>query len=324
MKISYHTVEENLDRTRGYGNAGYQVVRNLQALGHHVPFNDPSAPVQISFAMPTQYEFHSGQYRIGYTPWESTKLPPGWLERMNQCDEVWATSHWVAEVYRKSGVKPPVKVYHHGLDTKWQPHKRTIDDGVVRFLHIGEPALRKGGQMAVDAFREAFGDREDVHLTVKAYGTSHVALWDNGRLANLRDQYKNVTVITDTLLSDELLALYHDHHIMVYPSYGEGFGLIPLQALGTGMPVICSDDWAPYRRYLRELKLYGSYAHSPWVYHPGSVFHPDYDMLVGLYRYAASSAKDLLDEFYSQTADVHYDFNWINLTKEAFKHLTDK
>lgn len=322
MDINYYTVKENLDRTRGYGNAGFNVVRSLQELGHAVPYDDPNPKVSLNFAMPTQYKFHSGQYRIGYTPWESTRLPPNWRTIMNSCDEVWAPTKWVTEVYKNCGIKPPMHVYPHGLDPSFKPVRRSVTD-VVKFLHIGEPALRKGAQMAVDAFRDAFKDREDVHLTVKAMGTSYVAGWFDGKLANLKGQYNNVTVITEPMLSHELLALYHDHHIMVYPSYGEGFGLIPLQALGTGMPTICTDDWAPYRHFLQDLKLYGRYAHSPWVHHPGSVYHPDYDMLVQLYRHAAANAEDLIDDFYAQAPDVHAEFNWLDLTEKAFKHLTD-
>jgi Glycosyl transferases group 1 len=325
LKISFHTVKDNLDTTRGYGVAGFKVVQSLQQLGHEVPFDDASAPVQISFCPPQWYSFHDGQYKIGYTPWESTELPDGWAEKMNQCDEVWATSEWVAKVYKDAGVMKPIHVYHHGLDHKWAPKKRKIGD-VIKFLHMGEPALRKGGQMTVDAFREVFGDREDVHLTIKAYHQHFLRVWKDGEITTPDKAYNNVTIITEQMHFDELLELYYDHDVMVYPSYGEGFGFIPLQALGTGMPVVSTLQWAPYRKFMEELPIGTRRDRSIWALHPGDVLYPDYKHLMGhLYNL---SRREILDEhqkrFFLRANEVHKEYDWVKKTEEAFAHIVSK
>lgn len=320
MKISYFTVKDNLDTTRGYGQAGINVVTSLQALGHKVEFNDSTSPVQIAFCQPAWMEFHPGQYKIGYTPWESTELPRGWREYFNACDEVWATSQWVADVYKHEGVTKPIYVYEHGLDPKWQPVKRTVTDK-INFLHVGEPALRKGGQMAIDAFREVFGDREDVHLTVKAYFQHYLRAWKKGEhvLAEKAD-YNNVTIIDDLMHPDELRRLYAESHFLVYPSYGEGFGFIPLQALGTGMPVISTHEWAPYKKYI-QLPLDGRWDRSIWSVHPGNVLYPSYRQLQTLYKRASIDPQYYLDWAYENAPAVHDDYNWLTKTEEAFDHI---
>lgn len=323
MDISFYTVQNNLNTTVGYGVAGFKMVTSLQELGHRVPFDDPTAPVQISLCSPPHYKFHEGQYKIGYTPWESTELPDGWLEAMNACDEVWATSQWTADVYKKAGVKVPVKVYLHGLDPMWKPVNRTPGD-VVKFLHMGEPALRKGGQMTVDAFRAAFGDREDVHLTIKAYYQHYLRTWDNGKIVSPEEKYSNVTVTTELMHPSELVSLISSHDVLVYPSYGEGFGFIPLQALGTGMPVICTDEWAPYADFLGPLTIGGRWDRSIWSLHPGNVFYPDYDMLVSQMRHAAKNLATLNEYYSGQAAQVHEEFDWLLLTKNAFDHIVKR
>ena len=323
MKISFHTVKDNLNKSVGYGVAGFNVIRSLQALGHEVPFDDPTAPVQISMTTPTRYEFHEGQYKIGYTPWESTELPHGWLEAMNACDEVWATSEWTAKVYRNAGVTVPLRVYEHGLDPDWKPVKR-VNDGVVRFFHHGEPALRKGGMLALDAFRAAFGDRTDVHLTFKVYYQHFLSGYQDGRLIKADAAYNNVSILGDNLFHSEMVDLYSKQDVMVYPSYGEGFGFIPLQALGTGMPTICTGDWAPYERFLAPLVLGGRYDRSIWNLHPGDVYYPDYDMLVGLYRWSFENIEMLQEHYYAQAEDVHKAFNWKAKTEEAFAHIVER
>lgn len=326
MKISFHTVKENLDMTRGYGVAGFKIVTSLQELGHEVPFDDASAPVQISWCPPQWYKFHKGQYRIGYTPWESTELPDGWLKAMNECDEVWATSPWVANVYEQAGVKRPINVYKHGLDKRWTPKKRVRGD-VVKFLHVGEPALRKGGQMTIDAFRAEFGEREDVHLTIKAYHQHYLRVWKDGEITTPNKAYNNVTVITEQLHFNELVKLYHDHDVLLYPSYGEGFGFIPLQALGTGMPVICTDAWAPYRNYTQKLSIGGRWDRSIWSLHPGNVLYPDYNWYRSKMWEIVDKPEFLegaFDYYFNQAEDIHKEYDWKFQTEYAFRDLVAK
>lgn len=318
MKISYYTVDGNLDVTNGYGNAGFQLIRALQRSGHEVPFDDEEASIQISFCQPTHYKFHEGQYKIGYTPWESTELPDGWLERMNACDEVWATSEWVRNIYWQAGVSVPIKVVHHGLDPKWTALQRPLNGGVTNFFHHGEPALRKGGQMTLDAFRRAFGDREDVHLTFKANSQHYLRAWHDGKFSV--PEYNNVTIITTLMHENELVDLYHKMDCMVYPSYGEGFGLIPLQALGTAMPVIGTADWAPYK-HLMPFHLHYTMNRSVWPVHPGYVMYPDFEDLV-YWMKVFRTERDVYAKLAFETAPrVHQDFAWEKIANDVSSHL---
>lgn len=322
MKISFHTQKDNLDTTRGYGTAGFKMVTSLQQLGHEVPFDDASAPVQISWNPPHWYRFHEGQYRIGYTPWESTELPDGWVKAMNDCDEVWATSEWVGNVYEMAGVKKPIHVYEHGLDHFWQPKKRQSGD-VIKFLHMGEPALRKGGQMAVEAFRAVFGDREDVHLTIKAYHQHFLRVWKDGKITTPDKAYNNVTVITEQMHLNELLELYYEHDVLIYPSYGEGFGFIPLQALGTGMPVVSTASWAPYKKYLTEYSIGERRDRSIWALHPGDVLYPDYvDVKNAFRRLSNREELEYAHRVHYELAPlIHEEYDWVNRTEKAFEHV---
>lgn len=317
MRFSFYTVDGNLDTTNGYGNAMFQFIRALQNAGHEVPFNDETAPIQISFCQPTHYKFHEGQYKIGYTPWESTELPHGWLEKMNACDEIWATSEWVKNVYLLAGVDVPIKVVHHGLDSMWKPVKRE-DSGVTNFFHHGEPALRKGGQMTLDAFRQAFGDREDVHLTFKANSQHYLRCWKDGAFST--PDYNNVSIITTLMHPSELVELYNSMDVMVYPSYGEGFGLIPLQALGTGMPVISTYDWAPYMNYI-SLKIPANMDRSVWPVHPGNMLFPEFEELKWRMELAHSALFTLQNDAYGNASRIHEEFSWEKIAKDVTNHL---
>lgn len=329
MKVSFYTTSDNLKTNNGYGYAGSHVRQSLENLGHEVKFHDEHSDVQLDFCQPPLYSHFKSQYKIGYTPWESTDIPSRWMSGFDSVDEVWTTSQKCKEWFENAGVKRPVRVYEHGIESIWQPKRRKVGSK-LRFLHVGEPAGRKGGQMTVEAFREAFGSREDVHLTIKAHGHSTVRAYAShvnrggprSILGVPHEVYNNVSLIEDNLSIDELVGLYHTHHVLVYPSWGEGFGLIPLQGLATGMPTICTGAWAPYERFLGNLSLDSKEYPSPWPnIHPGMMYKPDYNQLIDMFRFSFDKFDGLSLSFFEQSETVHEEYNWDTLTKNAFEHL---
>jgi glycosyltransferase involved in cell wall biosynthesis len=134
------------------------------------------------------------------------------------------------------------------------------------------------------------------------------------------------TFIYHGLPLDELIALYHSHHVFVYPSWGEGFGLQPLQALATGMPTIVTSSWAPYSRYLPwRWRLNSTLVDSPWPQsHPGQMFKPNRDALVESMRYFVDNYEDQSRIATSISPEIRKQFDWLRLTEECFKSLEER
>ena len=327
MNISYSTPIVNIRGETGYGYAGRSVVNSLNSLGHFVPFQDPKSPVQLNFSQPDLFKLHRGQYQIGYTPWESTVVPKRWHDMMNHCDELWTTSDWCANVFEDNGFKN-VKVFPHGIDSMWTSKKRERKE-TLKFLHIGEPAPRKGGQMVVDAFSYLFGNKPEYSLTIKCFNQNTTRVYNNYIDKNIigvpNELYSNIHINDKVLKDQELVRLYHEHDVLVYPSYGEGFGFIPLQALATGMPTISTYDWAQYRDYIGPLKLNSEVIDSPWDYmHEGKVFEPKYQHLLELMRDIDLNFKAYSAYYYTQSTKIHEEYNWLRLTNNAFDHIFKK
>ena len=331
MHISYYTIRAGLNPAVGFGYAGQNIVRTLQELGHKVDFADPKAQFQLNFTQPHHYKLHRDQYQIGYTPWESDRIRDEWRERMNLCDEIWATSDWTADVYRNNGITRPITVYPHGIESIWAPYKREIkSDGVIKFLHIGEPSPRKDGQLVVETFLKLFKNNPKYQLTIKAHGTHTLRLYnDRGEFVTPEKIADNIKIITEEYTLENLVNLYHRHHVLVYPSWGEGFGFIPLQGLATGMPTISTYDWAQYKNYIGPLKLKSkvntedlpSAIGDP---HLGSMFKPDEKHLEDLMYEVAVNFKAYSGYYYAQSTKIHEEYDWIKLTKNAFNHLEKK
>ncbi len=317
MRLSHETRVKNIEPSNGYGYATDRMITSLRRLGHQIEPNDHEAPVGIWFDQPHHWKWNSkDQYKIGYHPWESTKLKDGWVKEMNKCDEIWTPSPLIADWYREDGVKPPVYVYEHGVDKIWTPKKREVeDDGIIRFLHCGGEAARKRADRTMQAFRVAFADRTDVKLTLKMISPG----WN----VPMRGK---ISVVNQRLDITELVDLFHNHHIYLYPSHGEGFGLTPLQAIATGMPTITVPAWAPYSKFLDEdLSIPSELKNSPWGQtHPGKMFRPDFDAMVDAMRYAADNYEVVRDTALTKTDEISKAYDWDSITKETFDNLENR
>lgn len=323
MHISFFSSESGFNSTVGYGQAGMGIVTSLQKLGHLVTLNNEDADIQLNFVQPTYYKFNRPtQYTIGYTPWESTVLPMYWLENMNKCDEVWATSAMTAKFYKDAGVEKPIKVYHHGLHDVWKKPKIRRPGSKFRFLHIGEPAPRKGGELVIQAFIELFGNDPQYELTLKCHNANTIRYKDMfGNHVDIKSQYPNIKFVVNELTDEGLVNLMHQNDCLVYPSYGEGFGFIPLQAMATAMPTICTTAWAPYADLIT-LKLDSILGDSPWpLMHPGKVFFPSKDHLKKLMLDVVSDFEKYSAVALRNTTKIYEQFDWVKLTEKAFKDL---
>jgi hypothetical protein len=311
----------------GYGHAGTKIVDSLNNLGNNVGFQTSKAPVQLNFSQPDYFKLHKNQYQISYTPWESTVIPERWRQTLSLVDEIWTTSDWCANVFEDNGYKD-VRVFPHGIDSVWQPRRRR-DNGVIKFLHVGEPAPRKAGQMVVDAFAKLFGNDPRYSLTLKVFKHNTTRIYNNYIDKNIiglpNVLYNNIYIIDKDMSTEELVKLYHDHDVLIYPSYGEGFGFIPLQALATGMPTICTDGWAHYQKYLGPLKLKSELIDSPWPFpHEGKVYEPNYQHLLELMRDVSINFNAYSGYYYAQSTEIHKEYNWNQLTNNAFDHIFKK
>lgn len=299
----------------GYGYAGFKMTQALTELGVEVFWEDTTAPVSLSFIQPEFYGGTLKQYRIGYTPWESTIVPEEWISIINSTDEFWTTSEFCAEVFQDQGVTRPIRVVPHGIDPdEWQLVKREKNVPFV-FLHQGEPADRKGSQMTFNAFKKVFAGNPDVFLVFKSSSSWVEARWldDSGSIIGPVDRFPNVQTLKGILTLEQMNELYQTAHCMVYPSNGEGFGLIPFQAAATGMPTI-----APVWGGIREFGEYitpidyqvGPSNHG---YHTGDWCWPSFDDLCEKMEDIYLNYESYVSDAVEKAVELREEFLWRNI-----------
>jgi glycosyltransferase involved in cell wall biosynthesis len=314
MRISIGTRIDldKLDVKNGYGYATQMMIESLERLGYHVQENDSTADVEIWFDQPHWWKFSKGPYKIGYHPWESTALLPGWKQKMNATDEIWTPSPLIANWYRDlMGITVPIHVYEHGIDHIWTPKKREPEE--IKFLHVGAEASRKGGWDVVTCFRKAFPQRAGKRLTLKMIKSGWNGVPELG----------GIRYVNKKMDFPELQDLFYTHDVYVYPSWGEGFGLTPLQAMATGMPTITLPGWAPYRQFMDpDLAVGHTMEKSKWPQiHPGQMMKPNLDDVVDRMRYVVDNYDVCSDYAYYQAENIHRAYDWDTITAKVFGDL---
>jgi glycosyltransferase involved in cell wall biosynthesis len=313
----------NMDRGVGYGEASWNIYNSLKKLKVDVEIEAETADIEICFADPRNYNFNDPlSYKICYTAWESTDVSPTFKAKMQMADEIWATSDWVANVYRDIFPNKKIFTYKHGINEMWQPKLRKAPHDVFTFLHIGEPYSRKDAQLVVDCFTELFGHDEKYKLVLKCtkMNTTKVTV-GQGWLVNPSTVYDNIVEITGVLSPDQMVDLYGLCDVFVYPSWGEGFGFQPLQAEASGMPSISTKGWADYEKYIT-FPLESRWYNSPWPdIHQGMMMKPEKEHLKEQMLNSVKTYKEILPQVFKNAFDIHKEYDWLEVTKPAVARL---
>lgn len=327
--VSFTTAAENMKKMSdgyhdimGYGHASYEIINSFRRAKISCSIDNNQSKIGISMGFPTDYKFYPNQYTIGYTAWESTELKPKWEDHMLSVDQLWATSQWTAEIFKETTGREDVFVYPHGITEDWSPLRRQ-NSGVFRFLHIGEPQIRKNGQAVVDSFIKLFGNDPNFQLVLKVSSINTTRIYaDDGSIIGSPDsRYSNIIIIDDYLSHNQIIELYHKSHAMVYPTMGEGFGFIPLQALATGMPCISTYEWADYKKYITnplESKLVDS--EYPML-HPGKVYKIDIKDLQRNMSDLVNNYDDYSKTSYKNSFKIHMEYDWDYVTYPASERI---
>jgi glycosyltransferase involved in cell wall biosynthesis len=316
-KISWFTpgstdVSGDMWHSQGYPNAAIATIRALQEKQVGVFYNKGSIPFHVNFCQPIYYQLNRS-YTVGYTPWESTKVPESWAYPMSQCDEIWATSSFVKEVYEKNNLHHNIHVIPHGISSDFEIYDREVIDS-FNFLHIGGDSKRKNAQMVVDAFIEVYEGNPFYKLILKYNNYCDADVYLNGKIVPATE-HPQIYGIPQNLNTEELVTLYHKCHCLVYPTSGEGFGMIPFEAISTGMPSIVTDltgtaDFAKYSIPLEATWGEASKHHQIYREDVGDWALPDYDQLCNLMEHVVNEYDDFKKYTLQSARILHEKQSW--------------
>ncbi len=154
-----------------------------------------------------------------------------------------ADYHMVASSFSKQvllniGVEDErIAVIPYGVEIDKIPHKEKYDvEGKLKILYVGEVSPQKGIYDFLE-MTERFRDNVEFHIV--GSGLEKLSQKNQERI-------RTKTEFHGYMLQEDLFQLYSDCDLFLFPSLGDGFGFVVIEAMAAGLPVICSSNSIGY------------------------------------------------------------------------------
>ena len=196
------------------------------------------------FRMPMWGFCRKDHILIAYSMFESSKIRDIWVKTLNEkFDAVAVPDPFLVPVYKNSGVRIPIFVVPLGVNYGSllnAPLKHRTGHPFV-FSNLSVINDRKNTKKTIKAFLTAFGDDDRVLLVLNGRACDAPFLKECQDLVR-RSGVSNVKLSNKSLARKKYNALLKGTDCYVSLSKGEGFSIIPREAMALGVPVIVTDN----------------------------------------------------------------------------------
>ena len=268
---------------------------------------------------------------VGHWVHEGTKLPQGYAQLINNSgiSKLWVPSKATYNLFKWNDILIPMKIIPYGVNDLYYPEKTKNDDFI--FLSVnswtGNLNDRKGTDLLIKAFNEEFKLEEKVKLTLKI-GTffMNIPLQEYvKRINEICGRFNpNIMINNDYITEKDLAEIYRKSDCFVSPTRGESFGLTMLNAMASGIPLICTHDinsgHMDYTNYDSVL-----YVDAPNVVQGDRQFFtegcmladPDLESLKKQMRYAFENKTKLKRKAMKNSKKIREKYTWENTAKQV-------
>lgn len=250
-----------------------------------------------------------------FSMFEAEKLPPKWAQDINQWfDAVIVPSDWCGQKFKSNGVTLPIHKVPLGINPNDFPFIERPDRETFTVLwqgvYFGD---RKGHGLVRRALEEL--DLPNVRLIEKIVP---FALKSRSEFAFYGDK---IWSICEALPQSELLFLLKQADLSLNPTSGEGFGLMPLEHMATGLPVMVSDN-SGCREYINpafnipiQCRLMEAFFGSEY----GLDERPDYEDMKAKIVYCYNHRQEIKEIGESSSRWVHERWTWDKATDKLLE-----
>ena len=194
-------------------------------------------------------------------PWFNSD---GWVanyqDEFNKLDLMFTTSQWVKDIYKRDGVDiNKIVPMHIGIDTNlFKPtndSKRKlalrkmigVKDDEKMILTIGGDTSSKGAQEMFKALAEVDKEFKNWKYVCKSWPSEEATEWreKEEELVNELGIQNKVIFLDDYFTQEFMAEILNACDIYAAPSRIEGFGMIQVEAMACGKPVISIDKMGP-------------------------------------------------------------------------------
>ncbi len=220
---------------------------------------DGVADITVRHFWPPNFQKPSSGKLVMIQPWEFGELPKSWVDPIRRnVAEMWVPSRFVKETYLRAGIPDnQVLVVPNGINPdRFTPDAPALDicndtrfgriaEDATVFLFVGGTISRKGADVLVKAWQQAFQPEDNVVLIVKDFGSNSFyagqGLGEQIKTLSASGRSAPIVYLDADLSQTEMIGLYRASSCLVHPYRGEGYGLPIAEAMACGLPTIITD-----------------------------------------------------------------------------------
>jgi glycosyltransferase involved in cell wall biosynthesis len=240
--IHYACFADQLKQIQGIGKCVEEIdFQNSEQVEQAIADSCPE-DINISFVAANISDCFQGR-NIQWIVFESTRIAEHIMKVLIPADQVWVPSEWGRKVLIDNGLDADkIFVVPEGVEAnRYHTHGRQLwaPGRPLRFLSVGKYEQRKSFDELLDAWATTYATMPNVELVIKTHHFSdHDAKYQQlqDKLAQLN--LPNVTVIWGELSKDDMVELYRNCDVFVFPTKGEGWGLPIIEATACGLPIV--------------------------------------------------------------------------------------
>jgi len=274
------------------------------------------------------YQNYSG-LKIAYAPWESNLMPENFFKKINEYDQIWASSNWQKNCMINQGAdENKIEVVPVGINSSvFFPEEINFDefysDGRFKFLLFGRWSHRKSTLEIIQTFLKTFKEHEAVDLIIcvdnsfpdDKYKTTEERLEANGindkRIKVLHFQSK-----------ENYIKFFKKGHVFLSCSRGEGSNLPLIEAMACGTPSI-------YSNCSGQLEFACGKGHPVRIEKKseckkenlGLYYEPDWQHLSEIMRDVFLNYKKYKNIAIKESEEIRENFNWDKVAFSSYKKI---
>lgn len=229
-------IEPPLDRYMGFVGKSLRTFQQARSLGAELELLAANTHVDN---LEKQHAAAEEQHRIDDS-WLNDAQRRKTLREYEMADTIYVHSDYTRRSFRNAGI-PDEKLerIHLHVHPRFQPPPDRPTDGTFRIAYVGRVEATKGIPLLLDAFSQLRMADKELTL-VGGWSTramrKHIEPW-------LEDDRIHLS-------PGDPLPVLHRADAFVHPTYEDGFGYAPMEALAAGVPVIATEDTG-MKEYIR-------------------------------------------------------------------------
>lgn len=207
---------------------------------------------------------------IGMSIFETDRIDASWAENLNKMDEIWVPTQFNYDTFKNSGCdESKMKIVRYCIDTRTfndNTDYGTLDylgkDLGFTFTYVSAYDHRKGYELLIDSFCEAFTKDDNVTLLLKIF----IPDWSDSKQATteitqciIKHKERPRILISNARMSNgDLLSLYNMSDAYISTERASGWGMPEMEMMAMGKPV-ASIHWGGTTEYMNSSNSYPIY-----------------------------------------------------------------